>query len=149
MLFRSLHPDHIGGLIDFPDCKIFVSRNTYETLQKPKLLDLIFKKLLPQDIDNRIEILDFLKEYDFMGDESVILKDVSGHTSGQIGMLLSEHNTFYVADSAWGADLLEKQMKFPARLLQKNYKEYQKTIEKVKQMQAAGINVITSHEVRG
>ena len=148
IILSHLHPDHVGGLIDFPDCKIFVSRNTYCILQKPKLLDLVFKELFPRDINGRVEVLDFSEEYDLMGDKSVILKNVSGHTHGQIGMLLPEHNTFYAADSAWGTDLLDKPMKFPARLLQKDYKEYQKTIKKIKQMQAAGINVITSHEVR-
>lgn len=147
IILSHLHPDHIGGLKDFSDTEIMISAQTKMLLQKPKLFDLIFTNLLPADFENRVRVLDITGEYDLFNDGSLILKNVSGHTKGQIGMFLPEHNIFYAADSTWGMDMIDKPMKWPARFLQQDFSAYQYTIEKIKGMQANGIDIIVSHEV--
>ena len=77
----------------------------------------------------------------------MILKDMSGHTIGQMGMFLPEHNTFYAVDSRWATELMGKVMRFTGRFIQKDYTMYQKTIKKLERMQSDGIRVVFSHEV--
>lgn len=110
-------------------------------------MDLVFTNMIPSDFKSRVTVLDFKDDYDLFGDKSVILKDVSGHTKGQIGLFLSEYNTFYAADSCWSSDFFDKSMKFSGRFIQKDYKLYKRTIEKLKDMQSAGVKVVLSHEV--
>jgi hypothetical protein len=61
---------------------------------------------------------------------------------------MSEYSRFYAADSCWGMDMLGKPLGFLAKLMQKDIKQYQKTVDAIKQMLAAGIEVMTSHDTR-
>jgi glyoxylase-like metal-dependent hydrolase (beta-lactamase superfamily II) len=148
IILSHLHPDHIGGLPDFPGCKIIVSQGTYATLQKHSLLDLVFSRLLPSDLLSRLEVLDICGEHDLFGDGSVILKELSGHTQGQTGMYLPEFNTLFAADSCWSLNLLDKRAKFLGRFLQKDFEAYQRTVEEIRRMQEAGVKIIVSHEMQ-
>ena len=145
IILSHLHPDHIGGLKDFPNSKIVISQKTYEEYRNRELKDLIFTNLLPSDFEKRLETFQE-DSYDLFGDQSCVLMELPGHTSGQIGMLLPEYNTLFAADSSWGEDLLEKEMRFAGRCIQKNYGEYMKTIERIKDIRDRGIKVIFSHD---
>jgi glyoxylase-like metal-dependent hydrolase (beta-lactamase superfamily II) len=147
VILSHLHPDHIGGLLDFPGSEAIVSKGSYQTWHRPKLLDLVFMNLLPQDFKTRVRVLDFEGNCDFFGDNSLLLKDISGHTNGQLGLYLPESKTFFAADSCWGTGFLEKEMRAFPKLLQKDYAVYQETQRLIRQMQADGIHVVYSHEV--
>ncbi len=148
IILSHLHPDHIGGLADFPKCAIFLSRDAYATFQKPSLRDLVFTNLLPADFEKRAVVLDIKNDYDLFGDQSVILKDIPGHAKGQMGMFLPEHNIFFAADASWGTALLDKPMKLPGRLLQKDYISYRKTADALIDMQKNGVRIRFTHEVQ-
>ncbi|GAB2028202.1 MBL fold metallo-hydrolase [Lactovum odontotermitis] len=148
IFLSHLHPDHIAGLCDFPACPIILSSGSWKTLQAPKLLDLIFVNLLPEDFQKRVQIVELENRVDFFGDGSLLLLDLTGHTDGQIGMFFPEYQTLYGADFCWGMDLLPLKMKLIARFFQKDYPSYQRTIEHVKEMQSAGVKVIVNHDKR-
>ncbi|MDR1976584.1 MAG: MBL fold metallo-hydrolase [Campylobacteraceae bacterium] len=140
IIISHLHADHIGGLKDFPQSQIIISRKELNSLKDL----LVFKNLLPDDFLDRIVTT---QKADIFGDNSVILIDLPGHTEGQIGILFSEYNRLYAADSCWGGDLLGKPMKLIARKIQSNYTEYLRSQEKIKQMISDGVEVIFTHEV--
>ncbi|MCT0017728.1 MBL fold metallo-hydrolase [Lactococcus lactis subsp. lactis] len=146
IIISHLHPDHIGGLRDFPKAKIYLSRKSFETYKYPKLLDLIFINLFPNDFENRVKILETINNVDFFGDGSLILKDISGHTAGQIGLIFPFDKIFYAADSSWGEDLIDKKMKKKAQLIQNDYQLYKENIVQVKKEQKKGIDIIFSHD---
>jgi len=146
VILSHMHPDHIAGLLDFPHSRIIISQNTWRTLRKATLPDLIFKELLPGDFLSRVQVLNLREDYDLFGDGSAVLKDISGHTHGQMGLHLREYNRFYAADSSWGSDLWDLPLRFLARLLQKDYRAYQRTLKRIKRMQAMGTEIMLSHD---
>jgi len=145
IIISHLHPDHIGGLCDFPGCWIFTSQEVFRTFKNPGLRDLVFMNMVPRDFSERCVALNIRDEYDLFADGSVILLNLSGHTNGQIGMLLPEHNVLFAADSCWGSDLFDKPMKLLGRCLQKNYADYQNSITRIRRLQKTGVDVICCH----
>lgn len=146
VILSHLHPDHIGGLLDFPHSQIYISDRTQAVLQNSSLPDLVFPALLPDGFADRCTVLQVGDGYDLFGDGSAILADLPGHTDGQTGLYLPEHNLFLAADSSWGAALLGRPLKLPGRILQRDYGAYLVTAGKVKAMQDAGVRVFFSHE---
>lgn len=147
IILTHLHPDHLAGLKDFPELDIFISQETYQTYKNPRLFDLIFDNLIPEDFEERLKVIDISDDVDFFGDGSLILKDVSGHTKGQIGLHFTEYQLFYAADASWGMDLIDHTLKLPAQFLQKDMIAYRKSQEKLKAMQAEGVKIVVSHDI--
>lgn len=148
IVLSHLHPDHIGGLRDFPGVPILLSNQTYQDYKQARVKDLIFKNLLPDDFESRISIFDTQAgDFDLFDDGSCLLKPIPGHTLGQVGMLLPEYHLFFAVDSSWGADLLDKKMRFTGRMVQKNYQRYLSTSQMVQSMIADGIEVHFCHEL--
>lgn len=148
VILSHLHPDHIGGLRDFPEIPIFLSRQTYQDYQQARVKDLIFKNLLPDDFEARLNIFETdMSDYDLFGDGSCLIKAIPGHTLGQVGLLLPEYQLFFAVDSSWGADLLNQEMCFTGRLVQKNYQLYLSTSQMVQNMMTDGIEVHFCHEL--
>jgi glyoxylase-like metal-dependent hydrolase (beta-lactamase superfamily II) len=145
IIISHLHPDHIGGLRDFPDSELIASKNAVGSLKNPRLFDLIFTNLLPPDFNERLRVVEH-DNYDLFGDGSLILLSLEGHSKGQMGMLLTEHNTLYASDSLWGMEFIDKELKFIPKILQSDYKEYCRTKEILREYRRKGLRIIFSHE---
>ena len=155
-ILSHLHPDHIGGLKFFPKSKIILSKNCFENYKKGSIKNLVFKKLLPNDFENRICIKnnfgscgEFFDGCDIFGDNSLILVKLDGHSKGQTGLFIKEHNIFLGADAAWGLEFLEKpdKMSFLASLVQNDFDEYKKSMDLLKNMRQKGIKIYLSHSL--
>ena len=53
IILSHAHPDHIGGLKLFQNYELLATSETIELIQKPKIKNLIFKNMLP---DNNVKM---------------------------------------------------------------------------------------------
>ena len=159
------HPDHIGGLHYFQGYQLISTAPVIDSLRRPGLRDLVFKRLLPEKGTVRgVKILShpdqqhFLRNYfdtvyDIFGDGSIYGVVLAGHSRGQLGLWLADLNLFLAADACWGSDLLPatKEMRFIARRIQHNFRAYQKTVSGLERLQQDNpeITIVFSHQLGG
>jgi glyoxylase-like metal-dependent hydrolase (beta-lactamase superfamily II) len=116
IILSHLHADHIAGLHDFPDARIFLTAAAHESVQGRRglraLAQAFIPTLLPADLAERAC---FIREftgpalpalgptYDLFGDGALLLMPLPGHARGQVGLLAhtAERRILFAADGAW------------------------------------------------
>ncbi len=99
IIFSHLHFDHIGGIKEFPQAELMVSREEWQQLSGPHAeRDWILREYLelPGAKWRQIDFAPtddplfaaFSRSYDVMGDGSMILLPTPGHTPGSMSMLV-------------------------------------------------------------
>jgi len=157
IILSHLHPDHIGGLSQFPNAKIIISAKVYERYKAPHMRDLFIRQFIPEFFENNIIVLDdrqlnstqsqFFSAYDMFGDGSILITNMDGHAYGQIGALVN-NRIFLAADTCWGVDLIDKipQMKYIPSKIQDDYSEYKTVGRTLARMRDNGIELMFSHD---
>lgn len=117
VVISHLHPDHIGGLRDFPMATLHLSREALRAVESARGLrrQLLawFPALMPDDLESRASWVDrfdapgvgaFAASCDLFGDGSVRLLPLPGHAAGQLGLLATPARgrpTLFCADACW------------------------------------------------
>ena len=155
VILSHLHPDHIGCVKDFSNAKFIVSKDCFNEYEKGKVKSLIFKKMLPEDFENKVIIIDEYNENfenfkgnDFFKDGSIILTQIDGHFNGQICAYIPEHKVLIAADACWGLKFQDRvdEMHPFARMVQNNFVKYKSGIENLKKIEKDGVSVYFSHD---
>ena len=168
VIISHFHADHIAGIKDFPNAKIIYSRDGYNAVKGKTgfaaLRRSYLSGLLPNDFvertifieDKNTIMLDksmvpFDKGSDIFGDGSVIAIDLSGHATGQIGILFNSDKqpVFLVADSCWSSKAY-REYKLPATItycIHDKKSTYQYTLKKLYDLYSHNKNVkiVPSH----
>ena len=115
VLLSHLHWDHVSGLPDLPGVRLLVNRVEYAAAlhgrPAPFQRDLVWKLLG----DHSLELFDcdgppcagFHSSHDLLGDGSLQLITLPGHTAGNTGLLITRSNgsrLFLLGDAAWVAE---------------------------------------------
>jgi len=103
-----LHWDHVSGIEDFItfNTPVWVQKNELETAKKHAPPAFIQSQFDDPAINwnfislNKKNVLGFSASLDIFDDGSVILLDLSGHTHGQMGVLVNNEYLF-IGDSTW------------------------------------------------
>ena len=157
IILSHLHPDHIGDTRQFPRARFIITQDCFAEYQHARKRSLIFQEFLPDDFISRLQIIQphephtdfpFLPVYNLFGDNSMLLSALSGHADGQCCLFLPEKHFFIAADVTWGIPLLSltNRMRLLPRMIQNDFKAYQKSAHILEKIMAAGIKVVVSHD---
>ncbi len=149
VIITHFHADHIAGLKDFPNAKIYTSKTALrQVVDIPTCRAFakgILKGLLPEDLEKRAVLIDEVcspiedevlgTKYDIFGDESLFAVPLPGHAAGQIGILLETKKKpyFLVADAVW-LKKSHEEMILPnsiVKLFFHSWSDYKKSLKKI------------------
>lgn len=114
ILLSHLHWDHVAGIPDLAGVPLYVNRVEYEAARL-QLFDSNHN-LVPRLMGlNPVRLFDcsgaaydgFRSSYDLLGDGSLILVPLPGHTAGNTGLFINRANgsrLFLIGDAAWIAE---------------------------------------------
>jgi glyoxylase-like metal-dependent hydrolase (beta-lactamase superfamily II) len=163
IFISHFHADHIGGLKDFPNTKIYCSKEAYDIVRSrksrlSKTLMGILPQLLPSDFEQRVIFIEDLPEVSLpnsldpfkkgylLEDKFYIIK-LDGHAIGQYGLVAD--NMFFVSDAIWDIEAITKDKK-PNRLTHlifEDTKAYYETISKLTLLhkQNSALQIVPTH----
>lgn len=116
IVISHFHADHVCGLLDFPKAELIATTRAWHAIQRCRgiaaVKRAILPELFPEDIAQRLQLIETFHgpgfgpipaTHDLFGDGSVRLVDVSGHATGQIGLLIQRptDRCLLAADAAW------------------------------------------------
>lgn len=128
VVLSHFHPDHIGGLGQFPQARFVAHADAWRQVEDSGWFGLlhaqIWKELLPADFVARLQLLDERgrrgldgdlamlggEGWDLFGDGSLFALPLPGHARGQIGLALRTHDgerAILAADAFWRREQLD------------------------------------------
>ena len=148
IFISHFHADHIGGLKDFPEAKLYCSKEAYD-IAKGKMSRFsktkmgVLPALLPDDFEERLTYIEDLPKVDlpdtlapfekgYLLDDRFYVIELDGHAHGQYGLVVDD--TFFVSDAVWDIEAITKGVKpnILTHLIFKDAKVYHETIAKLK-----------------
>jgi len=150
IFISHFHADHIGGLRDFPEAKLYCSKEAYEVAisKKSRFTKTrmgVLPQLLPNDFEKRVTFIedlpkvklpDYLAPFEegYLLDERFYVIELDGHAEGQYGLVVDD--TFFVSDAVWDIEAITKGVKpnILTHIIFKDTKVYYETIEKLQRL---------------
>jgi len=117
IIVSHFDPDHVGGLGDFPNARVFCAREAWESIEGLRGIAALRKRLLPElvphDLSRRLTLIDpptsgglgpVHATHDLFGDGAIRLAWLPGHAPGHLGAIVRTQGGkiwFLAADAAW------------------------------------------------
>lgn len=157
VIVSHLHPDHIGRLSAFTNAEFIMTKNAFETYQKPAFRDLVFSEYFPDDFEDRLHCLELTEKStplapklckDLFKDGSIFAISLDGHAKGQLCLYIPDWHLLIAADVLWGMWTIDiiKDMKPIPKYVQNDFQAYQENIPYLKDLQKKGIAILFCHE---
>lgn len=169
VILSHFHGDHIAGLKNFPNAKIYCAKNGLNEMKIGNRFSRTKKgflsNLLPLDLENRTvffesfnsinlgkQFLPFENGIDLLGDKSLIAIELKGHCKGHWGLAIMGENKpiFFIGDAAWTLNAIANFLPPPflTTALLGDSKTYRQTLFKLFQLyntMGNEIEIIPSH----
>jgi len=167
IILSHLHPDHAGGIADFPDAGLFLSAEalaglrTHPWRQRAQLG--LIGDLFPAGLEARTRVIEACPPaarslpglppgLDLLGDGSLIAIPLPGHAPGHIGLLLTAQTgreVLLAADAAWLSVCIREKLEpmAPARAFIADYPAYRRTLHALHDLSRArpDLAIVPSH----
>lgn len=144
IIISHFHADHVCGLIDFPNAELIATSRAWHAIRNSRGMAAVRRATLPDlfppDLDRRLQLIDTFHSpgfgpiqatHDLFGDGSLRLVDLTGHATGQAGLLVQRltDRCLLAADAAWTTKIIRQNLApTPAfRFLAASTKEVQAT----------------------
>ncbi len=169
IIISHFHPDHIGGLRDFPQARFIYKNSAFKNLKQKNGIAALgngfLPGLLPEDFEARsLDIGNYSRialpeqyapfdlGYDIFGDGSLLLIELPGHAPGQLGLILSinQEQYFFISDACWLTHSYQT-ITPPnriARLITHHWKDYLSTLHRINLLhrRCPEMKIIPSHQ---
>lgn len=153
ILLSHFHADHIAGCKDFPQATFIVLQEAYDAVKNLTGMKALragyIKGLLPENFESRLQMIThsqaiklsgehwpFEYGFDVLGDASLLLVKLPGHTDGQMGLIIQSSCTgsyFFIGDACWQKRSYTAQIPphWLARFITGNWREYMHTLQRI------------------
>ncbi|MBR1216359.1 MBL fold metallo-hydrolase [Bradyrhizobium sp. U87765 SZCCT0131] len=169
IVLSHLHPDHTGGLSDFPAAEIHLSRRAFDARAPAgfgaRARAGLIRDLFPADLAARARFFEdaavvtnttrheeFAEGHDIFGDGSIVAVALPGHAAGHFGIRLTTdggREVFLAADAAWLSLCYREMLEplAPARAFIDDYAAYRQTLARLRRFagQRPDVLVVPSH----
>jgi N-acyl homoserine lactone hydrolase len=143
VVISHLHMDHTGAMEQFPNAQVYVSKNEWDVRRRSD------KKMDWSAMDARVNLqfVDFALEpsfgsfdhgRDLLGDGSLVLVDLAGHTAGSMGLWvnLKSGPVLLAGDASWVMDN-HRDMALPVKLHIHSVEQYWRRLFQMRAAQEA------------
>ncbi|MFD0869339.1 MULTISPECIES: MBL fold metallo-hydrolase [Paenibacillus] len=166
VILSHMHVDHTGGIHDFPRSQIIVNKVEWEFTQGRSPLRLFphayLSSLFNQIDPNRVRLIDFdsssgygplPQAVDLLGDESLVLVPLPGHSVGQMGLLINhtrQGRVLLCADAVYMQDNYRDRLAGSriSRIAHYDYSQYLSQFALLHDLEKenSGLTILPSHD---
>ncbi|AKU18531.1 beta-lactamase [Luteipulveratus mongoliensis] len=151
-----LHWDHVSGLLDLPGLPVRLHTPEREWAMTGPVAPVggVRPALADRPIDEYVldgpPVLTFPRSHDLMGDGSVVLVDLAGHTPGSVGVLLHTATEWVLiaGDAAWHllqVEQIRQKMAYPGVLADEDRDETFRSLHRLHAIRDQ-VRVVPTHD---
>ncbi len=137
LIITHFHADHIGGLRDFPNARVYCSQRAWTSVRKlsgfAAVRHAFLPGMLPLDLENRLRFVE--EGSDLFDDGAIRVLELPGHAPGQIGIRFADttgRSILLAADACWTSTAFrENRMPHPVTRVLNEWKTYRTTLRRL------------------